>query len=85
MTDRISPQNCKIKIERQAHLFPLQSLSGRHSPAKLLQHRRQQPRTNVLQPTRSVGTTTTALHWKPANGFIFLPRAVGYTFVWSRM
>ena len=27
--------------------------------------------------TTSVGTTTTALHWNPANGFIFRPRAVG--------
>ena len=27
--------------------------------------------------TTSVGTTTTALHWNPPNGFIFRPRAVG--------
>ena len=81
----------RMETKKTTHLFTLNGLPGSNSPTKLLKHdshhlccyhmiklvKKEQSVLKILQLTRSVGTTTTALHWKPANGFIFRPRAVG--------
>ena len=81
----------RMETKKTTHLFTLNGLPGGNSSTKLLKYdihlccmiydriliKRGQSVLKTLQLTRSVGTTTTALHWKPANGFIFRPRAVG--------